>query len=181
MKYNGPEWYAALVALFMCGIIFTIFLNVIQFEIYNRLEVCHPYFYQSSACRKLISQSIATDPVFINMKNNFLKKTYKNVAASSVSKINNISDKHDAYNQNFIDEINEVNDVVQNLGPFNLGNLKKSISSSKSTDKPSVMNQIKTLLDTTIVDPTMTKYIDPLKRLYTSLHDWKNYSLSFPI
>ena len=74
MKYNGPEWYAACVASFMCLIIFVIFLNVIQFEIYNRLEVCHPYFYQSSACRKLIAHGISSNPSFKNMKMIFQRK-----------------------------------------------------------------------------------------------------------
>ena len=169
MKYNGPEWYAACVASFMCLIIFVIFLNVIQFEIYNRLEVCHPYFYQSSACRKLIAHGISSNPSFTNMKNDFSKKTFRQTT-SATSTVKDISDKANNSNINFIREINQVNDVVQNLGPVNLGKLKKTMSSSASPS-PSVLNQIKTLLDQTIIDPTMTKYIDPLKRLYTSLQD----------
>lgn len=168
MKYNGPEWYAALAAFFMCGIIFTIFLNVIQFEIYNRLEVCHPYFYQSSACRKLISKSITNDPAFSKMKNDITKKAYRG-DASAASTVNHISETTEQSNDKFIDEINKVNDVLQNVGPTNLGNLKSTMSSSKSPAIPSAMSQLKTLWEQTIVDPTMAKYVDPINRLYHSL------------
>jgi len=169
MKYNGPEWYAALAAFFMCGIIFTIFLNVIQFEIYNRSEVCHPYFYQSSACRKLVAKSIASDQNFAKMKNDFSKKTFRQ-AASSVNVVENIAKQTDTDNQNFVDEISDVTDIIQNLESDDLGKLKRKMSSSTSP-APSVIDQMKTLLDQTIVDPTIAKYVDPLKRLYKSLRD----------
>jgi len=55
------------------------------------------------------------------------------------------------------------------LGTSYLGNLRLEVNQPTDNAQPSILMQIKTLLDTTLVDPTMTKYVDPLTRLYVAL------------
>lgn len=166
MKYNYHYWYAANLAVIMCGVIYSIFLNVLQFEGYNRKGICHPYFYQSPACRKLISNTIANDDKFASLRETYAKNTYKN-EASVISQIRHAEDKASA--SSVVGQLSQLVSGIQNLGSSYLGNLRWQVNQPVDNTKPSILTQIKTLLDATVVDPAMTKYVDPLTRLYVTL------------
>lgn len=168
MKYNYHYWYAANLAAFLCIVIYSIFLNVIQFEGYNRLDICHPYFYQSQACRKRVAEKISENLDFQQLKKTYSTEVY-NKKTSLIDQVNTMdSDIHNKENtvfDKFVDLVNQ----LEKLGSSYLGNFQKLEKERKQNDPPSVLTQLKTVLDRAIVEPTMTKYVDPLTRLYTKL------------
>lgn len=169
MKYNRHLYYAAVMAGILCAVVFGIFLNVIQFEVYNRTGVCHPYFYQSSACRQLIATTIASDPKFSGLKQDYSKTVY-NDPASLAQQVNRAAQQLNQNDNTLLKMLKNLGDVLQNLTPSNLGKFKEMAtsplaSSTSANPQPSPLSQLKTLLQTTVVDPTMTKYVAPLQRL----------------
>jgi hypothetical protein len=168
MKYNAAEWYAAVLAGVFLVVIFSIFLNVIQFEVYNNTGVCHPYFYQSSACRKLIANSIASDPNFQSMKQTFSSATYDK-DASLTHQVNAISNQVSAPDSTTVSQISQIADAIQNLGSY-LGSLQQVVAApAPGPAASSTLSQLKSLVDSTLIDPAMAKYVEPLQRLYRSM------------
>ena len=174
MKYNAHYWYAAVTAGVICSVTLCIFLNVIQFEVYNRTNTCHPYFYQSDACRRLISETIAADPKFKNLKANFSQTVYNKPYALS-QKVSQVSRDLSGKDDTLVGTLRNLGDVLQNLQSTYLGkfqNMAKAptpASSPSAPDKPSVLSQLQTLLGQTVVDPAMAKYVAPLQRLVTAI------------
>jgi len=168
MKYNYHHWYAANVAVIVCGLIYCVFLNVLQFEGNNRTGNCQPYFYQSSACRKLVSNTIATDANLTDMKQTYSNNTY-DTDASLLKKVQTAESKASSGDASVLGQLSKFANGIQNLRAFDLGNLRTEVNQPGDNAQPSVLTQLKTLLDTTIVDPTMIKYVDPLTRLYGAL------------
>lgn len=168
MKYNYHYWYAANFAAIMCGIIYSIFLNVLQFEEYNHTGICHPYFYQSTACRKLVSSTIASDGQFATLKETYAKKTY-GTEASVINQVQRAESKASSQDTSVVGQLSQFVQGIQNLGTSYLGNLRWQVNQPTDNAQPSILTQIKTLLDMTLIDPTVTKYVDPLTRLYVVL------------
>ena len=167
MKFNAPEWYAAVIAAIFFFFIFIIFFNVIQFELYNRTEQCHPYFYQSSACRKLIANTIANDDYFHKIKSEYSRNVY-NDQASMIQKINAVDAPLAKQSSSIIKTI---------LSGLN-GTLGGTLGNASAP--ASAIYELKTLLDKTIVDPTLAKYVSPLQKLYNSLTTSSSSSQSSP-
>lgn len=167
MMYNEAQWYAAIVALFVCGIAFLVILNVIQFEVMNRLELCHPYFFQSDACRKLIRDTIAADANFAAIRKRYKEAAYT-TASSAVKAIQTVSDDVTKQDDSILVQLGLISDSVQKLGAKYLGNLQ-TMAQAPAAAGQSLATQLKTLLDATVIDPAMIKYKDPLTRLYNSL------------
>jgi hypothetical protein len=168
MKYNSHNWYAANIAGIICVTVYCIFLNVLQFEGFNRMDICHPYFYQSSACRKLIAKTIADDPNFSSMKNSYTKKVY-DTDASLVKQVQQVSSKVESQDATVSGKLSQIVDELQRMGSSYLGMLRTEASQPSDHHDASVLTQLKSLLDATVVDPAMTKYVGPLTRLYTTL------------
>jgi hypothetical protein len=168
MKYNRHLYYAAVTAGVLCAIVLGIFLNVIQFEVYNRTGVCHPYFYQSSACRQLIASTIASDPRFSAMKQDYSKTVYDD-PASLAQQVNRAAQQVNENDNTLLRMLGNLGNVLQNLTPSNLGKFKQMAASPSPSPGgapvPSPLSQLQALLQTTVVDPTMTKYGAPLQRL----------------
>ena len=153
-KYNAADYYAAVLAGVLLFVIFCIFLNVIQFETYNRMGICHPYFYQSDACRRLVASTLASNPRFSAMKNAFVQSVYDN--QNSVSdKVATLAKNVNEQSSSLIGQINQVTTAFQNSP--SLGNTSSFVS------------QVKSLIDATLIDPTMIRYVQPLQRLYQSM------------
>jgi hypothetical protein len=164
MKYNRHLYYAAVTAGIICAVVFGIFLNVIQFEVNNQMGVCSPYFYQSSACRQLIATTISSDPNFSDMKKKYSKTVYDQ-PTSLAQQVNQASQQIAKNDNTLLKMLGNFGDVLQNLTPSNLGKFKQMASAPSSPATPSPLSQLQTLLQTTLVDPAMTKYVAPLQRL----------------
>jgi len=166
MKYQYHHWYAANLAMVICFVMYLIFLNVLQFEGYNRMNMCHPYFYTSSACRKLVAETIAANNDFATLKRGYVTQVYQDANQAIDRNVQTLSAQ--AQHSTAIKKLNDFVNNVQNLASSYLGNLRTEVNKAPP-DKPSVLSQLKRLLDTTIVNPVLTKYIDPLSRLYATL------------
>jgi hypothetical protein len=167
MRYNGPQWYAAVLTLTLCLVAFSVFLNVINFEVTNQLEICQPYFFQSDACRKLIRDTIAADADFAAMRQSYQQTAY-NASNSATRTVQDVADKVTQQDGTILAKLGLVTDAVQKLGAKYLGDLK-ALAQQPAAAGQTLAMQLKTLLDATIIDPTLIKYKDPLTRLYNSL------------
>ena len=166
MKYHYHHWYAANVAMVICFVMYLIFLNVLQFEGYNRMNMCHPYFYTSSACRKLVSETIAANNDFASLKRGYVANVYNDANQSIDRQVQTLSAQ--AQQSKAMNKLNDFVQSIQNMASSYLGKLRTEVNTAPP-DKPSVLSQLKRLLDTTVVNPVLTKYIDPLSRLYATL------------
>jgi hypothetical protein len=88
------------------------------------------------------------------MKSTFAQSVY--ASQNSISdKVASLTTTADTQDSTLLGQLNQISTAFHNSPP--LGNMS------------GFLTQVKSLLDATVIDPAMTRYVQPLQRLYQSM------------
>lgn len=201
-SYNRPDYLAAtLVSILL--IIFFIILNIVfVYEYANRIDKCLPMFYYGKACQNENSRDILNDPKLMKIKKMFYdsvarydesKHTYEGVRKSNEENKKKIEESEQIINNNLEENSTFVNDSIEEIKKLTaitnliaskyLANMEEILSTVQNSPKyvvdslvglPEHLVELKNQIQETLVNPLLSQYTGPLKKLYKSLTQIQN-------
>ena len=190
LSYNRQSYYACIGSSILFVVFYILLVNVLRYELNNKRKICEPDFYYSSACSNKMANTILADTGFSPAQNDFYNALQDQLTVSqniqekeidgADNKVQGTLDANANFTQNTIEQIQEVTEVIQLMTTKYLGNLQQFLNNAKSTSSstwnqvqeiPGMLQDLQNQINQAIITPALTRYVDPLQKLYQSLTD----------
>lgn len=206
-SYHLPYYVASWLVVILFATFISMMYLAMKYEVYNKQHVCDPMYYYGKPCYNYISERLLTNSQFSNARNTFYNNldTYEPETASfkgakqtvidaeriieksSKPAIERAMEQDNEFIEENTSQINNMTSILQLLSLKYLGNLQDTIEETKDlppgvqdqlSNIPNELENLRTLVKESLVDPVYTRYSAPLNKLYRSLSEIKEPSNS---